>query len=893
MALDAGLSMYTQLKVIRVSTDVGDSVSPGEIGGKAWQLRRLEQAGLPVPRWFVVSTGAFASAVTPIRGQLSGILSGIRAADLDTVRTASADIAKLFANLIPVEEHQAELKSAVYQMFGITGRLAVRSSAVGEDASAHSFAGQLDSFLNVAPDRVEHAIINVWRSAFSERALAYRLHAGLPLDQIKVAVIVQQMIPAERSGVIFTRDPESLRKEVVIEAAYGLGEGVVANRAETDSYRFGWSSLFPTSTIRVKHTRMVPTHLPIEKVTCVPVHESLRSRSVLSYRDLRRLRALALKIENLRGAPQDIEWCFDAHRRLFIVQSRPITPGMSSSGAAYRIWDNANIIESYPGLTLPLTFSFISANYEQVFRNAARGLVISKGGVEKRTDIWKNMVGLIEGRVYYNLLNWYAMLSFLPGFKRHHRAWDQMIGIKRRIDVKAARLPWYNRIRAALTVLGHLCFVGAAPRRFFAHFNPLYARYRRIDCSTLDESALANLFERMQRELMQFWHLTLYADFCALKYYDWLASLCRWAGVPADLNLHSDLLCGGHPTESVRAIESAVTLAEQVRENPLYSTLFADQSDETVWQKLDYDPAYVNLKQPFRRHLEQYGDRTTEELKLETRTPREKPEKLVSLVRSYLAGECTVEGLHERERRKCLTAERRLADLVGNPVTRLLIQIVRAKARQSVAARENMRFARTRMYGIVRGVFRRYGDLLANRKAIETPDDIAYLTIQEIFGYANATTMAIDLKTLVRGRKNEYRQFREKTLPDRFETNGPPALCDIQSATTWDSETRHLSGIGCSSGVADGCAVVVRDPSHATIRSDQILVAESTDPSWVFLMLNSKGVVVERGSILSHTAIVGRELGIPTVVGVANATRLIPSLARVRINGGTGEVVWQ
>lgn len=886
--------MNSRIPPVLLPDEIDDSISSREIGGKAWQLWRLGRSTMEVPVWCVLTTDVFRRAMEPFERQITALSGALRADDPDGIRQTACDIGELLKNLSPTKEDETELNRAIYRLFGIADRLAVRSSAVGEDASAHSFAGQMESFLNVPPDRVGRKVVDVWRSAFSERIILYRLLNGLSLGSINVAVIIQQMVWADRSGVMFTRNPETMDREIVIEAAYGLGEGVVANHAEADSYCLEWSAWRPKKTIRTKQSRIAPSRADNRYIDSVAVDPALQDKPALSSAEIRRLRSAGIQLEQLLGGPQDVEWCFDSRDRLYILQSRPITPSKLPQGrGVFRVWDNSNIIESYPGLTLPLTFSFISANYETVFRNAACGLVRSKLQLAARDDIWKNMVGLIRGRVYYNLLNWYAMLSHLPGFSHHQNAWDQMIGIKRRTTVKANRLPWYNRAYAVWAVSRQLLFVDRAARQFDAQFTPLYARYRTLDFSRMSEPELIESFYGMERELMSFWHLTLYTDFCAMKYYDWLARLSRHYDGSEGSNLHSDLLCGGSSMESVRPVRSVVALAEQIRANPLYRSLFRQHSDAQIWRTITKEPEYLPLREECYRHLDRYGDRCAEELKLETCTPREQPEQLISIIRAYVEGDLTVEQLESRELAKRHMAEGRLNERISNPIARLAVRSVLNRTRRAVANRENMRFARTRAYGIIRALFRRFGDLLAQRKAIESPPDIAYLTVAELFGYVNGTTVSNDLVAVVRLRKKQYRQFALESLPDRFETTDPPALFSGKTESTWETKSGNLTGTGCSSGVVEGTAVVVRDPKQTSVRPDQILVAESTDPSWVFLMLNSNGIVVERGSVLSHTAIIGRELGIPTIVGAQGATRLIPDRAQVRINGATGEVVWK
>ena len=211
----------------------------------------------------------------------------------------------------------------------------------------------------------------------------------------------------------------------------------------------------------------------------------------------------------------------------------------------------------------------------------------------------------------------------------------------------------------------------------------------------------------------------------------------------------------------------------------------------------------------------------------------------------------------------------------------------------AITYRENMRFARTRLYGIVRRIFRRMANLFVEKDLFTSNSDIFYLTVDEVFGIVQGTAVTKDLKALVELRKSEYAQFARNVPKDRIETSGIPYVNSIHGNEINNGTSKRLSGIGCSSGFACGKANVVADPQNCNVNDDCILIAESTDPGWVFLMISSKGIVVEKGSVLSHTAIIGRELGIPTIVGVKHATKLIPNDAQISIDGSTGEIKWQ
>jgi pyruvate,water dikinase len=288
-----------------------------------------------------------------------------------------------------------------------------------------------------------------------------------------------------------------------------------------------------------------------------------------------------------------------------------------------------------------------------------------------------------------------------------------------------------------------------------------------------------------------------------------------------------------------------------------------------------------------------YGDRGLEELKLEMPTFREDPAQLIRLVRSYTRQNLSVDLMEEKERAMRREAEEAARGALKNPFRRLVFWFVLRNTRLSIANRENMRFARTRLFGIVRRVFRRLGDLLQEQGVLARASDINYLTVEEVFGLIQGTAVTQDVRPLVSVRAAEYRRHAEKEPRERFETTGIPCLAAELETAEKTGQERRLRGIPCSSGPAHGPAKVVLDPGRVNGDTGHILVARSTDPGWIFLMVSAKGVVTERGSILSHTAIIGRELGIPTIVGVRGATRLIPDGALLHMDGGTGEVRWQ
>ena len=840
-----------------------------QAGGKGWNLLRLYRGGHPVPPFCLISSRVFKQTVRPVKRKIEAIVGSIDFTDREAVEGASLRISKLVLGASVPPAFCRELESALGRLLRNGGRLAVRSSVIGEDSAEDSFAGQMDSFLNVAKGDVLHAIRKVWASAFSGRALCYRKEKNLPLKGIAAAVILQEMVNSTASGILFTRNPETGGRECLVSAGFGLGDGVVTNKVETDTYRMRWASDGPLTM-------------------------DAGSIQVLTDLDVRRLCGLGIKVEKDFGVPQDIEWAFDGGGKFFILQARPIVfAAAPPTDETARVWDNANIIESYPGLTMPLTFSFVRECYEIVFRDVAKRIDPSGRGLAARDDILGHMIGLLGGRIYYNLLNWYEVLSYLPGFKRHRESWDRMIGISQDLSFPEKHGSAWSKVKALLLILGRLLTVRRTIRRFFVHFERAYDAFRARDLSCAGATDLMKTYDALKKEFAGKWYLTLFNDFSAMTYYEVLRRLCSLWGFAGHPNLHNDLLCGDKAIESAAPVRSLVRLADTLRGEPFYRRLMARSDDSAVWKEIQGNAALSSLKKTFDEYLQKYGDRGTEELKLETPTFRESPERLVGLVRRYLELGLTADAQDARERDVRRRAEGMVRARIPNPLRKLVFALVLDKARRAIAGRENMRFARARLFGLVRRISRRAGVLFTEAGLIDTPLDIYYLTMDEVIGTVRGTSVGRDLRPLVALRKSEYAAFARLNLKDRFVTRGIPNLDLLAEDGFMMAAQKRLEGINCSAGIAEGPARVVLDPRTARTDGRYILVAKSTDPGWVFLMISAKGIVVERGSVLSHTAIIGRELGIPTIVGARGATRLIPDGARLFMDGSTGEVRWQ
>ena len=366
--------------------------------------------------------------------------------------------------------------------------------------------------------------------------------------------------------------------------------------------------------------------------------------------------------------------------------------------------------------------------------------------------------------------------------------------------------------------------------------------------------------------------------------------------------LHHDLFAGGGVMESVRPVRSLLALAGTIRGDPALLDLFKTRPPGEVWQQIERDSRFDGFRTILRRHFDEFGDRTFQELKLETPPAEDTPELIIELLRNYATtpehgdGEPRMNAtgsfpasIERREK-----AEKAIdAGLSGHPVRRAIFSLVLRRSRQMVAHREDLRLMRSRAFGMVKRIVRALGQRLTQAGLIDQPLDVFYLSIDEVTGAVRGASITRDLRALVTERRREYDVFRQWTPPSRVTARGI-VLASVANAAgppaPAAAAARELHGIACSAGRVTARARVVRTPEHHLDIRGEILVAPMTDPGWVFLMVPAGGLVVERGSILSHTAIIGRELGIPTVVGVADATSLIADGQLLEIDGSSGVV---
>lgn len=848
-----------------------------EMGGKAANLHRLAQAGLPVPRWLCLPANCFREVFAAVAPQLA--------------ECSPAELQRqgplLLAEHFPLQGLQQQL-DALWGSEADDAYYAVRSSALGEDSARDSFAGQFETYLYVPRDDIARFILRCWQSIFAPHVQSYLRERGRDGLQMPMAVVVQEMIASQAAGVMFMANPVGALSEVVINAGYGLGEGVVSDMVETDSYSYDRFSQKWNRQIQRKRFQVLGN--PLGGTEKLPVPEGLQARPVLDVEQCQTLLELGDKVSQLYSHYQDIEWAIDAQERFWLLQSRPIT---TLAEGEKTLFDNSNVVESYPGLTQPLTYAYIRGGYEVIFRQGVQALGVPTHLVEGNRQGFENMVGHLHGRVYYNLTHWYRMFRLLPGIEPYIRVWEEMMGIAQADRAEAMPAHWLRYLlpwsRIALRVLGYFLSLERRLKRFQRKCHKIFEAFWQRDKSSLSAQALLGLYQQSSDQLLKDWEITILNDGYAFIFSALSKAILTRAGMADADALFNDLLCGVEGMESVEPIRSVVMMAEQARESAALQT-------ELQAQRQDYQPERLRRDFPalwvqFELHLQAYGDRSLAELKLETVTLREDPRLLVKWILDYVETDLSVEGMQSREAQIREQAEARVRQglkLWWRPVFAFCLR----QARRCINFRESSRLDRARATGLVRRLFILLGEQLYHQQILPDARDVFWLSLDELQAIVYAAGPRQDWPQVVAQRKADYARWEQERLPPRILCQGPVGthMLPVRRELHTRPGDGVLHGTGCAPGVVEAEAVVVRDPQQVGEVKGKILVAEMTDPGWVFLMLQAKGLVVEKGSLLSHTAIIGRELGIPTVVGVELATRQVQDGQRLRLDGQNGEV---
>jgi pyruvate,water dikinase len=762
---------------------------------------------------------------------------------------------------------------------------AVRSSATHEDQEGASAAGMHSTLLNLTrDDEVLDAIRVCWSSLFRPRVLSYLRALGEEVP-VSVGVVIQAMVPAETSGVLFTANPlTGDAGEVVINAAYGLGSAVVDGRVTPDTYRVDKATgQLRDRIIGDKAQQTILDRSGGVREVAVPLAD--RRAQALSEQRLLQLTELAKRVERHFGNARDVEWAFAQHE-VYVLQARPVVlPSARSRRGPKRdrpidrrriVWSNANVGEALPGVATPLTWSVLSQFSDLGFRRAfgAMGCSVPRDA---------ELVGDFRGRIFINLTEFSAIMSQIPwihpstlvrlGGGQYASELDEVVaersstGFFLRLPQTVSRYARENfRLQARL-------------EEFERYFADERTRINGIDPRLLEPSGLDRMLGDVEHLLDETGSIMLTAYANLLSAVLVLMGLLRAFTQREGSGFYRELLSGLQDVSSARPGFVLWQIAQMAREEPeAAARICASDASRLLVSDL---PA-GRTRDALGRFLEEYGFRGVREAEIAAPRWSEDPTLMFATLRSHLGSSVDMAGRERETQRIRIEAEEKLkksVPFVLRPAVTKLLDLVRHFTRM----REHLRGHVVEVLGMFRRVALEASRRIEAREPEAGSNAAFYLTLAEV----RRVLYDDNERVAIRVQRRRLEHERNQALPE------PPATFvgfppDDPGAA---SSAKRLRGLAASRGVAEGRVRILRDPVEAAkFEPGEVLVVAAADTGWAPLFLAASGVVTELGGPLSHAAIILREYGVPAVVNVANATRSLRNGDIVRLNGDTGTV---
>lgn len=719
---------------------------------------------------------------------------------------------------------------------------AVRSSADSEDSVDQSFAGQFTSVMKI---HTNHDFLEALKTVHASRPKA---GYGQKTSHT-VNVIVQRYIEPDSAGVLFTVNPSNGLPEMLINAVRGHG-GKAVDGQDVQSYFVDRIS----GDARVKGTF---------------------DQAVLTEQHIASITKAGIKIEHSMGSPQDIEWAIRGDT-LYLLQARPIT-----KINYLKVWDNANIGESFPGIVMPLTFSIARRGYELVYKSQALEGGMSWYDLEAHHRTFHDMVGLFGGRMYYNLGSWYAFIGLFPSNHRNQKFLDdQLLTVGDVVYLPPSTYPLKQKLRFYMRAARRTAFFELEKRRYWRKLNAAIEHYGTLPNGT-SLPILLSRYTYVEQMIVPHMGRSADNDFFVMTYHGILKQkLRKWLGDQEGQSLN--FLGTLHDVISARQAELLAEIANSINEDETASRYIAHNH----FERLDAYLLTTDTGALLAEYRHTFLHRFAGDQKIESVNPLLSLSGFYGLIKTY----CQLD--HQaltRQRAAALEAERQRHEQIVSQLgfgRSLIYKLLVNRLKHHLRIREHNRLLRGKVYALLRDLFPSVGEGLMAHGIIAHAADVYFLDIEEILRYTDGTGYGDDAKRIVSERKKRYESYKAINPPSRFITTGLAYELPTEALSQAESPAgtaTSLPGTISSPGDVTGKVIVLREPQIPKEPFD-ILVVSHTDPGWTPLIALAKGVIVEHGGILSHAAIVTRELGIPSMIGVENATQLLRTGMTVRIN---------
>ncbi len=827
------------------------------IGGKAAGLALLIQSGANVPSGFCLTTEAYREHVADLDPQ-----------DIAEMRAAIRDR--------PLSNELKATIATAYELWGHNVRVAVRSSATDEDHANHSYAGQYVSCLNVSGiTDIFEAIKTCWLSLWNERACDYRTQQGIDSNHVAMAVILQKQIDAQSAGVLMTLNPvQGSDNEAVIEAHWGLGQAVVSGDNSPDRYDVNpWQLKIVNKQIAKKRGMFRLAEHGMERVR---VPREQQKQSVLSDEQILQLTQQATVTQAVYGEPLELEWCWDG-KQFFLLQIRRLTA--FSFTTKFGLWTSANFREILPGFISPFSFSL----FQQEFNQAITDFFIRSRSVcgDPTLVEWSRT---FFGHAYWNVQQ-IKEVSYqtLPAF--HERIFDESVGC----DPTYAGTGRHQKA-TALRLLRSL--------PFFITLNNLYRREWKTILQFINEQHPQKLQQiatqqttqlndsDLQQALIeavalrtQTSQLTLFTGLLAKRAQDDLRIITEYLNrkLSQEHKLETRKLLAKQYNESTPHLKSLKQLANSIRENPELNKLFNESSPLELQDKLatstDGIWEKIRVYQQEFSYLAQYEEELAE--------PRwdEDPKVMLALLQAFTKDTAGQTQINQHTEANELIDSAPLRHFWKSLLKR---QVSIAHRYQEL--REQLRIPLAKTNYQLRALIKEQGRRWHQTGHLEQAKDIFLLEWKKIELALKQSEQLTELTKHVSG----YKLFKQA-----YRHFVPPKMIGSEQLHQVDSEPlgNGLQGVACSSGMVSGRVRVIKDINDAgKIEPGDILVTTHTNLAWGPLFHLIGGLITEKGGVLSHTAILARELNLPTIVQVKEATKLLRDGTEVRLDAYRGYI---
>ncbi|MHC4599471.1 MAG: PEP/pyruvate-binding domain-containing protein [Planctomycetota bacterium] len=890
------------------------------VGAKAFNLGRMLRAGLPVPPGFCVTGRAYREHIEHpfVASRLDALLPGIEASPPEKRGRLLSELREAVASAFPTEDVRSAVEEAYAALAPETSPasrrdVAVRSTATAEDLPGHSFAGQHDTYLGVrGAEACVKAVRRCWASLWTDRAYEYRSKNGVAHRDVDMAVVVQTLVRADAAGILFTADPVSGADDrIIVEGAFGLGEAVVSSRVAPDRWVLSKASLeIIDRSVAKKGLALRPGE------SGGLVEETLEGEKAdtpcLDDAILPRLGELAKKAEALFGAPQDMEWAV-AEGEILLLQSRPITtlpapakkppeaaPAKPTAAEKLRagttltdrqIWTNLNAGEVVPDVVTPYAWSSVELLLGKVF-----GRIFGFLGADMRG---KPLVGLHGGRLYFNLNTFLGLVLAVPFTKIEELtaimggAQDRALGFDfssiPEEDLAEVKLPLWKmalNLPQLLSVL--LTHNPRQGERFVAVVSERTDGLEAVDPDGLSPREIVKAIWDFGDDFLggaTCLAFPMLGMFCV----GLLDRVCkRWFGEEgASISLG---LTSGLP--GMQSAESGLDLwrvASIAGETPAVKEAVLEEAGfDAVRERTEGTEGGEAFLEAWDRFMALHGHHARGEIEHANPRWRERPDEVLHMVRGYLQNleaDNPVARLRERvEARVRLTraCRRRLK----NPFKKIAFNFLVHWAQRGSVVRENVKNQAVRRFALGRTLLLALGKKLAAWGVLENREDVFFLRFDELEAVSTCRA-PFDVAETVAERKADHEKFLTLTPPSVIVGRFDP---DDFEPDPVDEDAEVLEGVAVMSGVVRGPARVILRAGTEHVRPGEILVAPFTDPGWTPFFVNAAGIVMDMGGLLSHGSIIAREYGIPAVVNVGPATKIIETGQTIEVDGDRGVV---